>query len=1313
MAYSVLALHVAAHNCDYYIVKYQCKSLEQLQNLTTQYAIGIQRLEAEEKEALASGNEPWSTKQRARKVTIKLQSAANRCHWFSSTELAVYLRTGGTCWMSHNEVPVFLSKIIYMMHACRRLLEDRSPGLLEAANVKLETLELRTGASPPRVAVPRWRATAHRGADEENDQDASDASSGEVGPLAQSRDHDLQSNSPASADGEEEHSDDQEETYQPVRLHATTSRFDDWLHRGPWLHSLSYFVYMHNVKRVRKVKASQASKQASRRFEFDRHYPMSSLYHQEFDRGVIPRLVGTQCKQDEGNQREDYASWHLALFGLARCPGTGHCCEVTMFKHMLTPKTTLPSLAHSFLPAWKTRLVELKRLCEQGRAKVEAAQRIPTIFDTSLVKHWSPELVKPQLAEDQEPDLDEFSAAVASRSKRTTLERITILQLTITGLGQWQGAVFSSICGHMNITPGYHCDQLHLEEYAAIRSIEAISNINFQLIVAKKPFKVETTKADHDTDGDDDLLPDDKSGWKEAECLGGDQDDDIEDEEYTTDTIQRSKVHIDLARCREMMARKEEIDRAKAPGRHKEADTHMKKYPEFLQMVNNQILPPIPSDKRSDTTCFATAPHNNELAAKHQDAMKILMRSQMTSSTNTEPPREFNEDAWRAMLQRNAQRDKPKCQTVALDDMALGPGHVAWKFIQACRDEQPPIVFNDEQIDCMALQIWDIEKAFRERIDGATSPAVLPDSHVLAGGHTEAIRTKYLLPNDLGLPRALIAGGGGCGKTTMLEKVICPTYETFFEATARATPSNKSARLFKAKTVHALNGFKATDSLRTVNIRIRTDTMRKRTQAVHVKCGALFIDEYSQLPASLYHANNLLWTLAREAPYGLQREAYARPRETAGRVSKKLLTGDHLQLPPVPKSASLLADITGTSDEQKAGAAMFSSIEQVFELETMMRFRDPVLREILQKMRTPGGARLTDEEWQALTATNVDAATLNETEQQDLMMKTRNWYHSCYLWCIVSMAAYTSAKLTAQASHHTLFYFQAVDTPKVTPRHAPGNQDTGALPPQTKQLYEKMLQVTSLSTTKRLPGWVCFHQDQRIRFTMNVLVPYAVQDSTGVIKYISLHPVDQQALRDVPPPAEYKLEYPPTLYVKVDGVEHEFLPPIVCAEHSELGHVDMEHRDNIYQTCAHCQSFPGLLQVRAEKATWYYNDVQEKYASSVDRLQLPILPEPTCPLYGLQGTTADPGLWAHWNMPARMDPEVKWLLVYVMLSRVRGLDCLVSSGLHDKIRDIIEQGPPEMLVGNFNKIFGDKVQETRRAAREARKNLGWQMPGES
>ena len=106
-----------------------------------------------------------------------------------------------------------------------------------------------------------------------------------------------------------------------------------------------------------------------------------------------------------------------------------------------------------------------------------------------------------------------------------------------------------------------------------------------------------------------------------------------------------------------MLARKEEIERARAPGRHKEAETQMKKYPEFLQAVNSQNLPPIPNNKTSVTTSLATALHNNELAAKRQEAMKIMLRSQSNADiTNTDAPREFNEDAWAAMLQRNSQR---------------------------------------------------------------------------------------------------------------------------------------------------------------------------------------------------------------------------------------------------------------------------------------------------------------------------------------------------------------------------------------------------------------------------------------------------------------------------------------------------------------------------------------------------------------------------------------------------------------------------------------------------------------------------------
>ena len=211
----------------------------------------------------------------------------------------------------------------------------------------------------------------------------------------------------------------------------------------------------------------------------------------------------------------------------------------------------------------------------------------------------------------------------------------------------------------------------------------------------------------------------------------------------------------------------------------------------------------------------------------------------------------------------------------------------------------------------------------------------------------------------------------------MLEEVLCPTYGTFFERADRATPSNKSARLFKAKTVHSLNGIRPSDSLRPINIRIRTDSMRERSQAVRARSGALFIDEYGQLQTTLFHANCFLWTIARQARYNLKLEKYAKPRETAGRVSKLCLSGDHLQIPPVPKDTSLLADIESKSDEHKAGAAMLASIEQVFELETMMRFRDPVLRRILGKMRRLGGVCLTDSAWHVLKATNVDASTLD------------------------------------------------------------------------------------------------------------------------------------------------------------------------------------------------------------------------------------------------------------------------------------------------------------------------------------------------
>ena len=94
----------------------------------------------------------------------------------------------------------------------------------------------------------------------------------------------------------------------------------------------------------------------------------------------------------------------------------------------------------------------------------------------------------------------------------------------------------------------------------------------------------------------------------------------------------------------------------------------------------------------------------------------------------------------------------------------------------------------------------------------------------------------------------------------------------------------------------------------------------------------------------------------------------------------------------------------------------------------------------------------------------------------------------------------------------------------------------------------------------------------------------------------------------------------------------------------------------------------------------------------------------------MQGTTADPGMVAYWFFPQRCSQTVKWLIVYVMLSRPRSLATLTSVGLTTKVREIIEQGPPEELVATFHKLFDEKIKKTKTQAAKAAQQYGL-LPG--
>ena len=110
------------------------------------------------------------------------------------------------------------------------------------------------------------------------------------------------------------------------------------------------------------------------------------------------------------------------------------------------------------------------------------------------------------------------------------------------------------------------------------------------------------------------------------------------------------------------------------------------------------------------------------------------------------------------------------------------------------------------------------------------------------------------------------------------------------------------------------------------------------------------------------------------------------------------------------------------------------------------------------------------------------------------------------------------------------------------------------------------------------------------------------------------------------------------------------------------------------------------------------------------RKQLPIMPARVVPLYSMQGTTADPGLVAYWCFPEFCSETVKWLIVYVMLSRPRSLATLRSVGLaqqESKIRGLIEGGAPGDLVQSFHDLFGEKIVATKQFASEAAKRYGF------
>ena len=262
---------------------------------------------------------------------------------------------------------------------------------------------------------------------------------------------------------------------------------------------------------------------------------------------------------------------------------------------------------------------------------------------------------------------------------------------------------------------------------------------------------------------------------------------------------------------------------------------------------------------------------------------------------------------------------------------------------------------------------------------------------------------------------------------------------------------------------------------------------------------------------------------------------------------------------------------------------------------------------------------------------------------------------------------------------------------------------SASCPEQSRDLFRSLLQVPSLTKTKRLPAFCLLHVGMEVRLTTTLDQPYAVQDATATvleIHYAEHDAAAQQYMRSAAQLQEVLLDQlPVAVLVRLHDCKHVFLPCEPCG--------GCEAFNSLCEKCGDKRKdLEGIFAVQPISRSWTYDgpELKGQYVN-VARRQLPLGPARVLPLYSMQGMTAEPGLVAHWTFPQRLDYDIKWLICYVILSRVPSLPQLMSIGLSDKIRAIIEG---DHLIAWFKlSIPCSKIRPSRPWLLRWRRDVGW------
>jgi len=242
--------------------------------------------------------------------------------------------------------------------------------------------------------------------------------------------------------------------------------------------------------------------------------------------------------------------------------------------------------------------------------------------------------------------------------------------------------------------------------------------------------------------------------------------------------------------------------------------------------------------RHEEPSAFGTAEHERQAALTQHRALLEMLRQEdnpanMAETANEETPENTRHE-------ERVELVDDEDETMRFSDPVSCAKHLCDQG-KLTREQRGPV----------ALLARDMQHVYEEEL---ARRALLTDDERRTEGidGTDVVKLP-LVGRRL---RLLFFGGGGCGKTRIINFVLAKLFRRFYgpKGLVLNAFANKPARLIGGTTTHGLIKCRGGQSVSIANLRLQNDKQRRGLAAVWAPAGALVKDEFTQQPGALEHA---------------------------------------------------------------------------------------------------------------------------------------------------------------------------------------------------------------------------------------------------------------------------------------------------------------------------------------------------------------------------------------------------------------------------------------------------------------------------